>query len=154
MCRASTAGFTKIFNLRGTASGWVGEAAARPQTNTPTFGQMTFRTGEIYANPAATQQMLDDAEVNLESWLGMEVETEFSYQEGLAFIAGDGANKPYGFLTFVTGGAQAATNPLSAIEVKAAAAAAAIDSDELVDMIYLLPSSYTQGARWIMNRTT
>ncbi|WP_292226381.1 phage major capsid protein [Mesorhizobium sp.] len=150
----STAGFKKLFNLRGTSSGWVGETTARPQTNTPTFGEMTFAPGEIYANPAATQQMLDDAEINLEAWLANEVETEFSYQEGLAFISGNGTNKPYGFLTFVTGGANAAVNPLGAIEVKTAAAAAAIDSDELIDLIYLLPSAFTQNARWVMNRTT
>lgn len=149
----STAGFTKLFNLRGTASGWVGEAAARTQTNTPTFGQMTFTPGEIYANPAATQQMLDDAEINLEQWLANEVETEFSYQEGLAFISGDGTNKPRGLLTFVTGGAAAAVNPLGAIELKTAASATAIASDELVDMVYMLPSAFTQDARWVMNRT-
>src|SRR5690606_36209291 len=51
----STAGFKKLFNLRGTGSGWVGETAARPQTNTPEFGSMTFTPGELYANPAATQ---------------------------------------------------------------------------------------------------
>jgi HK97 family phage major capsid protein len=152
--KISTAGFKKVFNLRGTASGWVGETAARPQTNTATFGEMTFTPGEIYANPAATQGMLDDAEVDLESWLAMEVETEFSYQEGLAFIAGNGTNKPYGFLTFVTGGAHAATNPLGAIQLKTAAAAAAITSDELIDLVYLLPSAFTQNARWVMNRTT
>ncbi|WP_137387975.1 phage major capsid protein [Rhodoligotrophos defluvii] len=150
----STAGFTKLFNLRGTASGWVGETAARGQTNTATFGQMEYRPGEIYANPAATQGMLDDAEVNLEQWLANEVETEFAYQEGLAFIAGNGTNKPYGFLTFVTGGAHAATNPLGAIQIKTAASATAIDPDELIDMVYMLPSAFTQNAHWVMNRTS
>lgn len=150
----STAGFKKLYNLRGTASGWVGETANRPETNTAEFGSLTFTPGEIYANPAATQQMLDDAEVNLEAWLAGEVETEFAYQEGLAFIAGDGANKPYGFLTFVTGGAQANTHPLGAIEVQPAAAQAALDTDELIDMVYLMPSAFTGDARWVMNRST
>ncbi len=149
----STAGFTKLFNLRGTASGWIGEAAARPETATPTFGSMTFTPGEIYANPAATQQMLDDAEINLEQWLANEVETEFAYQEGLAFLTGDGTNKPRGFLTFVTGGTAAAVNPLGAIQLKTAAAATAIASDELVDLVYMLPAAYTQDARFVMNRT-
>lgn len=150
----STAGFKKLFNLRGTASGWVDEGAARPETATPTFGQMTFTPGELYANPSATQQMLDDAEVNLETWLANEVETEFAYQEGLAFIAGDGSNKPMGFLTFATGAANAAVNPLGAIETKVAASATAVTEDELLDLIYALPASYTQGARFTMNRTT
>lgn len=63
----STANFSKLYNLRAATSGWVGENAARPETNTPTFGSMTFTPGEIYANPAATQAMLDDAQINLES---------------------------------------------------------------------------------------
>jgi len=150
----SGAGFQKLFNLRGTASGWVGEAAARPGTNGPAFGTMSFDTGELYANPAATQQLLDDAEIDLETWLAGEVETEFAYQEGLAFISGNGANKPRGFLTFVTGGAAAAVNPLGPIAVKTAASAAAIATDELVDIVHMLPSEFTGNARWVMNRTT
>lgn len=150
----STAGFSKLYNLRGTASGWVGEKAARPETNTATFGSMTFTPGEIYANPAATQQMLDDAQINLEQWIAGEVQTEFAYQEGMAFISGDGTNKPSGFLTFITGAANAAKNPLGAVAVKATASTTAIDSDELLDLIYLLPSVLTADARWVMNRTT
>lgn len=147
-------GFTKLFNLRGTASGWVGEAAARPETGTATFGSMTFTTGEIYANPAATQQVLDDAEVDLEAWIAGEVETEFSYQEGLAFISGNGTNKPNGFLTYVTGGTNAAANPLGAIEKQTAASASALTEDELLDLIYAVPSAYTGNCRFVMNRST
>lgn len=150
----STAGFKKLYNLRGTASGWVGEAAARTETGTPSFGELTFTPGEIYANPAATQQMLDDAEVNLEQWLANEVETEFSYQEGLAFISGNGTNKPYGFLTFVTGQANAAAHPLGAIAKVDAASATALDADELLDLVYALPTAFTGNARWVMNRST
>jgi len=150
----STAGFTKLFNLRGTGSGWVGETAARPETNTPEFGSMTITPGEIYANPGATQGMLDDAAVDLESWLANEVQTEFAKQEGLAFVAGNGTNKPNGFLTYATGGANASANPLGAIGVETAAAVAAVTEDELLDLIYGLPGSYTNGARFVMNRTS
>lgn len=150
----SGAGFTKLFNDRGFGSGWVGETAARPQTATGTFSPLTFRPGEIYANPAATQQILDDAEVNLEQWIANEVETEFSYQEGIAFVAGNGTNKPRGFLTYVDGGASDDAHPWGNIPVIDAGAAAAVDSDELLDMIYSLPSEYTANARWVMNRST
>lgn len=150
----STAGFKKVYNLRGAASGWVGEQVARPETDTPTFGAQTFTPGEIYANPAATQQMLDDGEINLEQWLANEVETEFSYQEGLAFIAGNGANKPDGFLTFATGGTNAATNPLGSIEVlTSAVAGGGVNADELLSLVYMLPSAFTQNAGWVMNRS-
>jgi HK97 family phage major capsid protein len=150
----STNGYSKLFNLGGTASGWVGEAAARPNTNGPQFASLNFTTGELYANPAATQQLLDDALIDLETWLANEVQIEFARQEGAAFVAGDGANKPNGILTYVTGGTNAATHPFGAIELVNSGAAAAITSDGVVDLIYDLPSAYTGNARFIMNRAT
>jgi HK97 family phage major capsid protein len=148
----SGAGFTKLVADRGTGSGWVGETAARPQTSTPKFQPLTFRPGEIYANPAATQQILDDAEVNLEQWLAGEVQTEFSFQEGLAFVAGNGTNKPRGFLTYIDGGASDDHHPWGNIPVIDAVGHNAIASDEILDMIYDLPSEYTPNARFVMNR--
>lgn len=148
----SGAGFKKLFNLRGTGSGWVGETASRPETTTPEFGPLTFMPGELYANPAATQQMLDDAEINLEQWLANEVETEFAYQEGVAFVSGNGTNKPHGFLTYVTGAANAAVHPLGAIQLKTAASATAVTTDELIDLVYMLPQVMQQNARFVLNR--
>ncbi len=150
----SGAGITKLFNLGGTASGWVGETAARPGTATGTFASLGFGWGEIYANPAATQQILDDSAINLDAWLAGEVQLEFAKQEGAAFWAGDGSNKPYGILTYVTGGANAARHPFGAIQVVNTGSAAAITSDSIVDLIYSLPSAFTGGAKFAMNRAT
>ncbi|VVD74577.1 capsid protein [Pandoraea aquatica] len=148
----STAGFTKLFNLGGTASGWVGEADARPNTGTAQFAPLTFAPGEIYANPAATQQMLDDSEVDLETWLAEEVKTEFAKQEGAAFVAGNGGNKPFGILTYVAGGANAAKHPFGAISTVNSGAAAEITSDGIIDLVYDLPGAFTGNARFTMNR--
>lgn len=150
----SKAGFSKLFNVGGTGSGWVGETAARPETNTPEFKPLTFASGEIYANPAATQQILDDAEINLESWLAEEVNAEFAMQEGLAFISGNGTNRPTGVLTYVTGGANAAAHPFGAIGLVNSGAAAAITADGIIDLVYDLPSKFTGNARFILNRKT
>ena len=151
----STNGFKKLFNLRGTASGWVGENAARPETAGPTFGSMDFQTGELYANPAATQQMLDDAEIDLESWLAGEVQTEFAYQEGLAFVSGSGANgRPNGILTYITGGTNAAANPLGAITTVNSGAAATLTADGVVNLVQALPTVFTGNARFAMNKGT
>jgi len=152
--RVSGAGLTKLFNLGGTASGWVGETAARPATATNTFASLGFGWGEIYANPAATQQLLDDSEIDLEAWLAGEVDTEFAKQEGSGFFSGDGTNKPFGILTYVTGGANAAKHPFGAITAVNSGAAAAITSDGILDLIYDLPSAFTGGARFAMNRKT
>lgn len=151
----STAGYSKLFNNRGATSGWVGETAPRPATNTATFSPMTYKPGELYANPAATQQMLDDSEVNLEQWLAGEVETEFAYQEGVAFLTGNGANdRPNGLLTYVTGGANAAAHPWGDIKTVGSGAVGAITADALIDLIYELPEEYTANSRFLLNRTT
>lgn len=150
----STSGFKKVFNLGGTSSGWVGETAARPGTNNPTFGVLDFIPGEIYANPSTTQQLLDDAEINLESWLAAEVQTEFAKKEGTAFVSGDGVNKPFGMLTYVTGAANAAKHPFGAIALVNSGDAALIKSDSIMDLIYSLPSAFTGNARFTMNRKT
>jgi len=151
----STSSFSKLYNLRGTASGWVGETTARTETAAPTFGTMTISTGEIYANPSATQQMLDDAEFNIEAWLASEVQTEFAYQEGAAFLAGTGANgRPNGILTYVTGGANAAANPLGAITTTNSGHATTLTTDGLVNLVYSLPTAFRPGARFAMNKAT
>lgn len=152
--RVSGQGLTKLFNMGGTSSGWVGETAARPATNTGTFQSLGFGWGEIYANPAATQQILDDAEIDLEAWLAGEVDLEFSKQEGTAFFSGDGTNKPFGILTYVTGAANAAKHPFGAIKVVNTADAALITSDSIIDLIYDLPSAFTANAKFAMNRKT
>lgn len=150
----SGAGHTKLFNMGGTASGWVGETDPRPQTNTGTFASLGFGWGEIYANPAATQQMLDDSAINLDSWLANEVDTEFSRQEGVGFWSGNGTNKPFGILTYVAGGANAAKHPFGAIKAVNSGAAASITADALLDLVYDLPSAFTGNARFAMNRKT
>lgn len=150
----SGAGFSKLFNQAGTTSGWVGETAARPTTNTPTFGTLTYTPMELYANPNATQQMLDDAEIDLETWLAGEVETEFARSENLAFVSGAAATQPKGIMTYVTGGANAAEHPYGAILLTNSGLAAAIAADPIIDLIYALPQAFQGNARFGMNRNT
>lgn len=150
----SKAGWTKLFNMGGTGSGWVGETDQRPETATPVLAALGFGHGEIYANPAATQQILDDSEINIEAWLASEVQAEFAEQEGLAFISGDGVKKPAGILTYVTGGANASKHPFGAIKVTNSGAAADINSDAALDLIYALPKKYRQNARFLTNNLT
>ncbi len=148
----SVAGFKKYFSDRNVGSGWVGETASRPATTTPQIGVLDFVPGELYANPAISQQLLDDAAVDLEAWLGSEVDSEFARQEGIGFLSGDGANKPYGILTYVTGGANAARHPYGAIETVNSGAAAAFTGDGFIDLMYALPSEFAGNAKLFINR--
>jgi len=130
----TTNGFKKLFTDRAVGSGWVGETASRPATSTPQIASLDFPLGEIYANPAISQQLLDDAAIDLEAWLADEVQTEFARQEGIAFLSGDGTNKPHGILTYVTGAANAARHPWAAIQTINSGAAAGLTSDGFIDL--------------------
>lgn len=150
----SGAGFKKVFSDRVVGSGWVGETAARTATTTPGLTSLDFPLGEIYANPAASQGLIDDAEVNIEEWLADEVSTEFDRQEGIAFLSGDGVNKPYGVLTYVTGAANAARHPWGAITVVNSGSAAAMTTDGILSLIYDLPTEFTPNAKLFMSRSS
>ena len=63
------------------------------------FTEIVPAAGELYANPAASQQMLDDAMFDVEKWLAHEIATEFARAEGAAFVSGTGVNQPLGFLS-------------------------------------------------------
>ena len=92
VCNSITIGtsdYKKLVNLGGAGSGWVGETDARPATGTPTMAQIAATMGEIYANPQATQQSLDDVFFNVEQWLADEVAREFAEKEGASFLTGN-----------------------------------------------------------------
>jgi len=146
--------YRKPVSLGGADSGWVGETDARPETNTPTLSVVEFPTMELYAMPAATQSLLDDAHVNIEEWLAGEVQTEFAVQEGAAFVVGDGVAKPKGFLSYTTvAEASWAWTKIGYVLSGAAGAFASSDPiDALIDLVYAPKQSYRANGRWVMNR--
>ena len=146
--------FSTVWSDNAWGSGWVGETGARPATANPTLNTLEFASGEIYANVAITQRLLDDAALNLELWLATEISEEFNKQEGIAFLSGNGTNKPFGLLSYVTGGAAAGRHPGGNLSVDQTAGSGALVGDDLVTFSYQLPSPYRQGATWLMNSTT
>ncbi len=115
-----------------------------------------FPTHELYANPGATQTLLDDNSVDLAEWLADEVSMEFAEQEGDAFVNGDGSEKPRGLLSYPTvANDNWSWGRLGYIASGAAGDFAASDpSDAFIDMIYGLRRGYRQNARWLMNDLT
>lgn len=154
--QVSGAVLKKPFAVSGPAVGWVGETAARPQTNTATAAELSFATMEIYAMPAATASLLDDAAVDLDQWITGEVEAAFAEQEGQAFVNGNGVNKPQGFLDYDTV-AEASWewgklgHILTGVDGDLPEEA---PSDVLIDLVYALKAGYRQNASWVMNRRT
>ena len=148
--------YKRPFATSGADSGWVAETAARPQTNTPILAELQFPTMELYAMPAASGALLDDAIVNIDEWLAEEVRIAFADQEGKAFVNGDGVNKPKGFLTYATVANTAWTwGNLGYIASGVAGAFPATNAgDKLLDLIYAAKAPYRGNAQFVMNRST
>ncbi|MBM3929210.1 MAG: phage major capsid protein, partial [Sphingomonadales bacterium] len=86
-------------NTRGAEAGWVDEDDDRVETKTPGLAAITPPGGTLYALPSATEELVEDAIVNLEGFLEENVVDAMAEKESQAFIAGDGKNKPAGFLS-------------------------------------------------------
>lgn len=149
--QVGTSDYKKLVNVGGTTSGWVDEDDSRPGTDTPTLAAITPFMGEIYSNPAATQTMLDDVFFNAETWLAEEIAVEFSEEENLAFLSGNGTKKPKGILAYTSVTTADATRTFGQLQHMLTASATAITGDELIDLIYALRSKYRNGANWMMN---
>lgn len=156
--RVGSAGYRKLVTQNGVISGWAAETATRPETATPTFSEIVPSFGELYANPAATQAMLDDAAFDVEGWLASEIATEFAKAEGSAFVNGNGTNKPKGFLTSPNSATSDATRTFGTLQYVASGAAGAFlasnPQDKLVELLHSLRAPYRQGASWVMNSST
>ncbi|WP_417426651.1 phage major capsid protein [Hoeflea sp.] len=153
--QVSGAVLKKPFALDGMATGWVGETDARPQTATPQLAELQFPTLELYAMPAATAALIDDSALDIEEWVAAEVEAAFAEQEGAAFVSGDGANKPRGFLDYPSVDDDAwSWGKLGHIATGSAGAFGTDPSDRFVELIYALKAGHRQNGRFVMNRKT
>ncbi|HVL42495.1 MAG TPA: phage major capsid protein, partial [Brevundimonas sp.] len=136
--------FRKPVSTAGVAAGWVAETAARPETDPATLALLEFPSADLYANPAATQSLLDDAMIDLDEWLAAEVEDAFAAQETAAFVTGDGVNKPKGFLSYpIVADASAVWGEIGYVASGAAGAFAPSNpSDRLIDLVYAPKAQY------------
>jgi HK97 family phage major capsid protein len=136
-------------DLNEADAGWTTERGVRSESNTPTIGTRRFPVHELYAMPKATQSLLDDARIDVESWLSAKVADKLSRLENTAFINGDGVGKPRGILTYPAG----STNPGQIQQVNSGSASA-LTADGLRTVAYALKSPYLKNARWVMSRAT
>jgi HK97 family phage major capsid protein len=154
--QVSTSDYKRLLDVRGAASGWVGETAVRPVTNTPQLFEAAASMGEVYANAVASQQSLDDMFFDAEAWLASSIGDEFARAEGAAFLTGDGTNKPKGFLTYTTAATDDGARAFGTLQrVNTGVAgdfAASNKGDILLTAIYKLKAGHRTGAAWMMSK--
>lgn len=131
------------------AASWVGEEGTRSETSTPTLDKKYIPTHELFAEPRATQKLLDDSAVNMEQWLAGKVAAKFARAEATAFISGNGVTQPTGILTnTATGTSYDAVN----VQVVNSGSSGAYTYNGLVDLQNSLKEVYQSNAIWMTKR--
>ncbi len=128
---------------------WGDETTVRSaETTSPTLGRNTIDTFELYAQPQATQKLVDDASIDIEKWVATKVADKMARLESTAFISGDGTTQPKGILTYTAG------TSFGHIQQINTGVSAAITADSLVNLYYSLKDDYARNATFLMHRTT
>lgn len=116
----------------------VAEGAPKTEDE-PTFEQIDVKPFEMGVVVPVTKILLEDAHIDLSSYLGGHIARQFGKKEAAWFVNGDGATQPEGVLN----SAEVANNEF-----------AAIDADALIDHFYALKTTYAASGVWMMNRKT
>lgn len=129
-------------------AGWTTEGGTRSDTTTPQIGKKTIPVHELYAQPKATQKLIDDSSIDIESWLSEKVSEIFSRKENTAFITGDGVGKPRGILTYDDG------TDWGQIEQTNSGTSGVITADGIILLYYSLKEEHAAHSSFMMNRTS
>lgn len=129
-------------------AGWTTESGAVSETGTPTLAKKTIPVHELYAQPKATQKLIDDSAIDIEAWLAGKISEIFSKKENTAFINGDGVGKPRGIITYAAG------TGWGQIQQVASGSSAAVSADKIISLYYSLKEDYAVNSSFLMNRAT
>jgi len=154
----STGSLQGDYDLDEAGYGWVGEQDSRGETDTPDIGEWEIFAHEMYAMPKATQQLLDDAAVDVEAWLMDKIRRRFVRAENSAFVSGNGVKKPRGFLDYATATSAPTGSDFEKIEKAKTGASGDFNGTDPAN-IFLeiqgkLKTGYRPNAVWAMNRST
>jgi HK97 family phage major capsid protein len=129
------------------AAGWTAETSSVSDTNTPQVAKRNIPVHELYAQPKATQKLVDDAAIDIEAWIAAKVADIFSRKENTAFISGNGVGQPRGILTYTAG-----TDWGQIVQIDSGTDGA-VTADGLIKVFYALKDAYMKRATFLMNRS-
>lgn len=120
---------------------WKGEAAAQ-EGSEPTFGQVEVVVREVNTFVDISNQLLQDAVVDVDAEVRLALAEDFGQKEGLAFVKGDGIIQPAGLM--VDAGVGYVPNTSATV----------LSADALITLVYSLPAFYRNRGTFLMNGTT
>jgi HK97 family phage major capsid protein len=153
----STNSMDMLVNSKSPGAGWASEtSASRDETDSPEIQKIKIPVYEIYAKPKASQQLLDDAQINVEEWLINKIAEKIAALENHAFINGNGSNKPKGFLDYTS--EASSTREFGKLQHFCSGADGQFSDDNnpldiLLNMTCSLKPIYVKNAKWLMSRS-
>lgn len=156
----STDRYERFYSMGKRGAQWVAERDDRPQdTARPELIKQSYPVAELYAAPAATRHLLDDAATDIASWLINNATHDFAETEGEAFLRGDGSDgRPTGLLTYGTTNEKDFTRAWSKHQYVPAGHASAPTDDNLttalIKLVSALRKPYKGNAVFQMNSNT
>ena len=140
-----SADYKEILDNSNAGFEWVGETTARAVTNTPTISEIVPAWGEMSAVAEISLQAIEDMMFDAEAWLVASLGEKFAQGEGVAFVSGNGANKPKGFLN---------GTDIADVKTGVAAALATNAYDNIIDLMFAVKGAYRQNGSFVMNSAT
>lgn len=153
----STNSVDMLIDSKKPDAGWsTGDNVNIEETDSPQINKIKIPVHEIYAKPKASQRLLDDSQINVEEWLINKIAEKFATLEDEAFINGDGADKPKGFLQYESEDAE--EREFGKLQHFYSGALGAFADDKsainvLIDITCSLKPVYVKNAKWIMSRS-
>lgn len=126
---------------------WTAETTPVVDTATPQLGKKNIAVFELYAQPKATQKLIDDAAIDIEDWLVGKLIDIFSFKENESFITGDGHGKPRGLLSYDNG------NFWGQIEQINSGIDANISAEAIFALYFALKEVYVSRATFLTHRS-
>jgi HK97 family phage major capsid protein len=147
-------------DLGENGAAWVGETGGRVENSTAQIGKYSIQVHEEVSIVSATQKVLEDARLDLESWLATKSADRLARLENTAFCVGDGQSKPRGLFTYPTAATTDATRAWGTFEHINTGASGAFRTrsgdtnpvDDLINVIYALKPAYRNNANWMTSR--
>lgn len=140
-------------NDEATSGGWVAEQASRITTATPTIDRIRIDANEQFAQPRATQKILDDAGFDVEGWLADKIADIIARTANTAFVVGDGSNKPKGFTTYAAWAAPGVYET-DAIEQIDSGSSGAFTANGILELQNSLLEVYQGRSTWVIKRAS
>lgn len=148
----------KLNNGRNAAT-WGFEKQTPSKTATKQWGQWSVDIKKLYAYFSATEEILEDAEIDIQAEMVRDVVMAFAEQEGYGFLLGDGNLQPVGLMTAATAYTGDNTRAWGTVQkfktgVNGGFAVAPNGGDILIDAFTSLRTAYRRNAIFGCNRFT